>query len=75
MTPISKSTFQPVVQWIWRTSSEVRGAHPAGLPIKVEFWTAVGLSTGGGPGCLFREELEASALLSHTMTVPWPPRP
>jgi hypothetical protein len=75
MVPVSKSTFQPYVQWIWRVSSAVRNEHPGGLPVRIDLRTGVALSTGGGPGCLFREELEDSATTSDRMTVPWPPRP
>lgn len=72
---VAKGTFQPVLQWIWRVSAEVRERHPAGLPVEVTFGTRV-RHIYYGPGCSwnFTNWNHPSGPMAQGMVVPWPPR-
>lgn len=74
MSQVSRGTFDPVMQWVWRVSPDVRAAHPAGLPITINFKTRVG-HIYFGPGCVWNltDWQQTSSGLTGSMTVPWPP--
>lgn len=74
MAQVSRGTFDPTLQWVWRVSPNVRAANPAGLPITINFKTRVG-HIYFGPGCVWNltDWHQDSNGLTGTMTVPWPP--
>ncbi|MBS4098993.1 MAG: hypothetical protein KGZ83_19410 [Sulfuricella sp.] len=75
MSQMSRGTFQPVMQWVWRVSPEVRKALPSGLPLRVNFKTRVGHIYYNPHLCgwALTDWSQDSSGLTGQMSVPWPP--
>lgn len=73
LAPVSGSTFQPVMQWIWRVGPSVRADKPAGLPVSVYFNTRV-RHIYYGPTCNWNMTnwSQESGAIRGSMVVPWP---
>ncbi len=74
MAQVSRGTFLPVMQWLWRVGSDVRAALPNGLPIRINFKTRIG-HIYFGRTCVWNltDWSNESSGLTGQMTVPWPP--
>ena len=73
---MSAGTFQPVQQWIWRTSAQARQRYPNGLPLETTFRTRV-RHIYYGPTCNWNmtDWKHNSPDYTSSFTVPWPKKP